>query len=115
MITVPTDKEIARFMSFVDKLPCGCWFWTGARSRGKGNRKWYGSFHFRGKTIRAHRFSADYIGKFKPLPKGQHRVHSCDFSMCVRPEHLSHNTRKVNQQHKNMACAQMELDLCPTS
>lgn len=91
-----TQAEIARFMSFVDKLPNGCWYWTGARSRGKGNRKWYGSFHFRGKTIRAHRFSCDYIGGFKPLPSGQHRSHSCDFSMCVCPAHLVHSMPEIN-------------------
>lgn len=106
-----TDEEIDKFMSFVDKLPNGCWYWTGARSRGKGNKKWYGSFRFRGKVIRAHRFSCDYIGEFKPLPLGQHRIHSCDFSMCVCPEHVSHGFRETNQLHKNMACAQMELKL----
>ena len=39
-----TDADIARFMVNVDKLPCGCWFWQGGRSRGAGNKKWYGSF-----------------------------------------------------------------------
>lgn len=95
-----TQEEIDRFMSYVDKLPCGCWFWTGGRSRGKGNKKWYGSFWFRGKTIRAHRFSADYIGKFEPLPKGKHRDHLCVFSMCVNPEHLEHTTSSENQERK---------------
>lgn len=104
-----TDAEIAHFMSFVDRLPNGCWYWTGARSRGKGNRKWYGSFRFRGRVIRAHRFSCDYIGEFKPLPQGQHRLHSCDFSMCVSPGHVHHGTREANQRHINQATAQMEL------
>lgn len=87
-------------MSYVDKLPNGCWFWTGGRSRGKGNRKWYGTFWFRGKSIRAHRFSCDYIGKFEPLPPGKHRDHTCVFSMCVNPEHLEHVTHEENQDRK---------------
>lgn len=28
--------DIKRFLKYVDKLPNGCWFWTGARSRGQG-------------------------------------------------------------------------------
>lgn len=102
-----TDEEIARFMSFVDKLPCGCWFWTGARSRGGGRRKglkgrgkWYGTFRFRGKSIRAHRFSSDHIGHHKPLPKGYHRDHTCKFTMCVHPDHLEHITHAKNQERK---------------
>lgn len=95
-----TEEEIARFMSYVDRLPNGCWFWTGARSKGSGNKKWYGSFWFRGKSIRAHRFSADHIGKFEPLPPGKHRDHLCVFSLCVRPEHLEHTSHALNQERK---------------
>src|SRR5687768_6193010 len=95
-----TQEELDRFMSYVDKLPCGCWYWTGGRSRGKGNKKWYGSFWFRGKSIRAHRFAADHIGKFEPLSKGKHRDHLCSFSMCVRPEHLEQVPSEVNQDRK---------------
>lgn len=81
------DNDIKRFMSFVDKLPNGCWFWTGARSRGKGNRKWYGSFHVKGRTVRAHAFACDSLGG-KPCPPGYHRDHSCVFSLCVNPDHI---------------------------
>lgn len=102
-----TEEEIARFMSFVDVLPNGCWFWTGARSRGGGRRKglkgrgkWYGTFRFRGKAIRAHRFSCDYIGHHKPLPKGQHRDHLCRFTLCVRPEHFERVTHAENEKRK---------------
>lgn len=95
-----TSDEIRRFMSYVDKLPCGCWFWLGGRSRGKGNRKWYGTFWFRGKSIRAHKFSCDYIGKFEPLPKGQHRDHTCCFSLCVNPAHLEKVTHEENEARK---------------
>lgn len=94
------QADINRFMFYVDKLPCGCWFWTGARSRGKGNKKWYGSFRVKGKTVRAHRFAHDAIGG-KVLKPGQHRGHSCDFSLCVCPDHVASMTRQKNQEQKN--------------
>lgn len=94
-------------MSYVDVLPCGCWFWTGARSRGGGRRKglkgrgkWYGTFRYRGRAIRAHRFSCDYLVHKEPLPKGMHRDHLCLFSLCVRPDHLDRVTHAVNQERK---------------
>jgi len=68
MMLYATEADIKRFMSKVDKLPNGCWFWTGGRSRGKGNRKWYGSFHLGKRTVRAHRFACDVIGK-KSCPR----------------------------------------------
>jgi hypothetical protein len=92
-----TAADIERFMSFVDILPNGCWFWTGGRSRGKGNKKWYGSFSVGGKTIRAHRFSCEVIGG-KTLPKGHDRGHTCDFSLCVCPDHLEIVTKKKNNE-----------------
>lgn len=102
-----TEEEIRRFMSFVDKLPNGCWFWTGARSRGGGRRKglkgrgkWYGTFRFRGKAVRAHKFACDYIGHFKPLPPGHHRDHLCEFSLCVRMEHFEQVTHEENEHRK---------------
>lgn len=95
-----TEDDIKRFFKYVDKLPNGCWFWTGARSRGGGNRKWYGSFHLNGKVIRAHRFSAEVIGGKGPLPPGGHRDHECVFSLCVNPAHIEYVTREENQQRK---------------
>ena len=92
--------DIARFMRLVDKLPCGCWFYTGSRSRGKGNRKWYGTFWVKGKRVRAHRFSAVAIGKQRELEPGEHRDHTCCFSLCVHPEHTEIVTHAVNQERK---------------
>lgn len=100
MLPAPTEAEIARFMRMVEKLPSGCWFWTGARSRGRGNRKWYGSFRYRGQTIRAHRFSCDVLGECGPLQPGHHRDHTCLFSLCVNPAHLEVTTREENQRRK---------------
>jgi hypothetical protein len=95
----PFQVDIDRFMKYVDILPNGCWFWTGARSRGKGNRKWYGSFRFKGKSIRAHRFACDVIGG-KACPPGWHRDHTCKFSLCVCPDHIEPVTHELNQERK---------------
>lgn len=96
-----TDGDVGRFMRMVDVLPCGCWYWEGARSRGEGNRKWYGSFHVPGHgTVRAHRFADRAIGGRPELAPGMHRDHTCHFSMCVNPAHLEHVTREENQERK---------------
>lgn len=97
-----TDLE--RFMSYVDKLPNGCWFWTGARSRGKGKKKWYGSFRYNGKTVRAHVYSCDVIGE-KTVPSGWHRDHTCVFSLCVNPEHIDPVPPKENEDRKKARLA----------
>ncbi len=94
-----SEADIKRFMAKVDKLPNGCWYWTGARSRGKGNSKWYGSFSIAGKVVRAHRFSVEVFKKLF-CPPGHHRDHTCCFSMCVNPDHLEIVSHEENQTRK---------------
>lgn len=94
-----TQEDIDRFLSFVEKLPNGCWYWTGARSRGRGNKKWYGSFWVRGKMIRAHRFAVEVFKK-EHCPPEHHRDHICEFSMCVNPDHIEVVHKEENQRRK---------------
>ena len=96
-----TEADIKRFLRYVQKLPNGCWFWTGARSRGKGRRTWYGSFRIGKRTVRAHRFSCEVLAKRESLPDGHDRDHTCEFSMCVNPDHLEYVTKQVNQERKH--------------
>lgn len=100
MSFVYDEEDLVRFLRFVDKLPNGCWFWTGARSRGTGNKKWYGSFGVKGKVVRAHRFSCEALGGKGPLPAGHHRDHTCVFSLCVNYDHIEYVTHKGNQERK---------------
>ena len=94
----PSDADVARFLSFVEVLPCGCWYWTGARSRGKNrSRKWYGTFYYKGRHVRAHRFSDEVLSRRGPLPPGHHRDHTCHFSMCVRLDHIERVTHEENE------------------
>lgn len=103
-----TEEDIRRFLKYVDKLPNGCWFWTGARSRGKKNKKWYGSFWLpaapelgrpKGITVRAHRFAIEVFRK-QPCPPGHDRGHTCHFSLCVCPWHVVIMTKEENQRQK---------------
>jgi hypothetical protein len=92
--------DVARFLTYVEKLASGCWYWTGARSRGQGNRKWYGSFRVKGKTVRAHRFACVALGTDKSCTPGSHRDHVCGFSMCVNPAHIEIVSREENERRK---------------
>jgi hypothetical protein len=103
-----TRADVARFMKYVVVLPCGCWLWAGARSRGggkKGQRVWYGSFSYycarlkKRVTVRAHRFSSEVLGK-KDCPPGHDRDHKCELSLCVNPECIEIVPKAVNQERK---------------
>jgi len=95
-----TSADVERFLSYVEVLDSGCWYWTGARSRGKGNKKFYGSFSVEKRTVRAHAFSCAVAGI--ECPEGFHRDHTCNFSMCVNPNHFECVSREINQERKVM-------------
>jgi hypothetical protein len=96
-----TPEDEARFMRYVERLNSGCWYWTGARSRGQGNRKWYGSFRYDGRTVRAHVFACDVLSGRGPLQEGHERSHVCDFSMCVNPAHIEVVPKEINQRRRH--------------
>lgn len=95
-----TQAEITRFMSHVDILPNGCWFWMGARSVGRGNKKPYGTFAWRKQRHRAHRFACEQI-KGVALPEDHHRDHLCRFSLCVNPDHIDIVHKDINQARRH--------------
>ena len=94
------EADVERFLSYVLPLLNGHWLWLGARSRGAGNRAWYGSFRTRRQgVVRAHRYASEVLGG-QECPAGHHRDHACCFSLCVRPEHLEVVTHAENQRRK---------------
>jgi len=100
MLPPATEEDLRRFRALTDVLPSGCHFWTGARSRGKGNRKWYGTFHVTGVgSVRAHRYASEAVGR-QECPPGHHRDHTCEFSLCVNPDHIEVVTHAENERRK---------------
>lgn len=61
----------------------GCWPWTGARTANG-----YGSSHWRGRPIGAHRLSWLLATGEEAVPKGVYVCHHCDNPICCRPDHL---------------------------
>lgn len=97
-------SDIARFLSKTED-DGSCLLWTGAKSRGRGNLAWYGSFKptFTRYTIRAHKFYAIAVLGLRPRPGVHHLDHTCTNSLCVRhvecvPESVNLKLRWIRTQ-----------------
>lgn len=83
-----------RFWSKVDRSPGHgpegkCWIWTDYKYKG------YGRFCVEGKDRPAHVFSLElHLGR--KIKEGLLVRHLCNFSECVRPDHLAEGTHKDN-------------------
>ena len=78
-----------RFSKKYKVLPNGCWEWIGTQQRRYGALKMAN-----GTQRRAHRLSYEL---FKgPIPADAFILHSCDFRLCVNPDHLYLGTHKRN-------------------
>lgn len=99
--------DILRFLKYVAR-DGNCLMWTGAKSRGKGNQQWYGSFYAKGKTVRAHKFSGVAILGLRP-EAGQDIDHSCHRTGCIsclRTLTKAQNQaliRRPNKRHLDLA------------
>ena len=84
--TTPIEKVIS---THIEKIPSGCWNWTGSRNRGG-----YGRFTKKYGTTLAHRIV--YEALKGPIPKGLTIDHLCRNKRCVNPEHLEPVTVREN-------------------
>ena len=97
----PTIRDLSRFWAKVHKTD-GCWLWTASVSGGSRNRRdqKYGQFTIGSRparlTIGAHIFA--YLTSYGPIPEGLQIRHTCDRSLCVRPDHLTIGTFKQNME-----------------
>lgn len=89
------DQRIEVFWSRVEKTD-GCWIWTGATNRSGshpyGVMGWWDDNTKVTRTV--HRMS--YELAHGPIPSGQVVRHSCNNTLCVRPDHLLLGTQQEN-------------------
>lgn len=71
-----------------------CWEWRGSAIKDRGRIR--GIFHFGGKRMTSHRFSA--IIAHGPCPDGMECLHSCDNPICCNPNHLRWGAHFDNMQ-----------------
>lgn len=89
---MPSVEE--RFWGKVEKTET-CWLWS-AGLYDKSVKYPYGAFTFDGKKTRAHIVS--YLLHAGAIPTGMVVRHTCDVSLCVRPDHLILGTQAENVQ-----------------
>lgn len=81
--------DLARFRSYIEEGPEGCWLWTGAL-----NTDGYGCFRYEEVARGAHRVAyATFVG---PIPEGLELDHLCGVRRCCNPLHLEPVTRTEN-------------------
>lgn len=101
------DKDLTRFLSYIEKKPDGCWGWKGGK-----DIKGYGICWYKGKTWFAHRVSLLLHNKVTQFNPGKVIRHSCRNTSCVCPDHLEEGTREENAKDKVRDGTDLRGDRC---
>ncbi len=101
------EPAIERFYRKVEKMPNGCWQWTG-----KPTKAGYGNFSIQNRRVYAHRFAYEtFIG---PIPKGKELDHLCRNTLCVNPAHLEPVLHTLNVRRGDAPIVNRERHLALT-
>lgn len=103
---------VERFFRYVNKTE-SCWLWVGSTQKRTKERS-YGTFSYRYKQYRAHRFS--WIIHNGPILDGLWVLHTCDNGVCVNPDHLWLGTSQDNiddKTRKGRASGSIRLGTTP--
>jgi len=101
------DKDLSRFMSYVEIKEDGCWGWRGAK-----DIKGYAIMYYQKKTCFAHRVSLLLHNRVKYFISGNVIRHSCKNKSCVNPDHLSEGTLSENAKDKVRDGTDLSGDKC---
>ena len=93
------EEARERFFKKVNKTDT-CWLWTACILHG------YGTFGYKYKVVKAHRFSWFLAGN--TIPEGHLIRHKCRNRHCVNPDHLETGTHQENalDRVRDMSLAQ---------
>lgn len=90
LVPLPSRTTADRFWTKVIGAPAeSCWLWNVAK-----NTLGYGNFYNGKRSVRAHRWSYEYLRT--DIPPGLVLDHLCEVPSCVNPWHLEPVTQAVN-------------------